>query len=116
METPSFDELAVFIRKWAMLPSDERIAPDTQFERDLGITGDDGGRLLHAIETHFDAQLATDEDGYRKTFDLKKNEFLFNSEAFPLWELLPFVRQSTVREFTVGELHTALEKSIWKPD
>ena len=116
MKTPSFEELAAFIRKWAMLPSDERITPETQFERDLGITGDDGGELLHAIETHFNAQLATEEDGYRKTFGLEENEYLFNSEGFPLWELLPFVKQSTVRVFTVGELHAAIEKAVRKSD
>jgi hypothetical protein len=112
MERPLFQELADFIRTWAQLPIDQPIGPDTQFERDLGITGDDGGYLLREIETHFAVQLSTKEDGYRKTFDLKENEYLFNGEGFPLWELLPFVPRSTVRTFTVGELHEAIMAAV----
>jgi len=108
MERPSFKEVADFIRTWAQLPNEQSIRPDTEFERDLGVTGDDGGDLLHQIEKHFAVQLSTKEDGYRKTFGLGENEYLFNSEGFPLWELLPFVPKSTVRVFTVGELYDAV--------
>jgi hypothetical protein len=38
---------------------------------------------------HFAVQLSTKEDRYRKTFVLKKNEYLFNGEGFLLCELLP---------------------------
>jgi hypothetical protein len=108
METLKFEELAAFIREWAQVPAELPIRFDTQFERDLGITGDDGSYLLQAVEKHFAVQLSSETDGYQKTFGLGRDEYLFNSESFPIWQLLPFVRRSTVRAFTVGELHTAL--------
>jgi hypothetical protein len=111
MTAPTFDDLAAFIRAWAQLPIDEPIRPDTQFERELGITGDDGGELLQAVEKHFAIQLSTPTEGYRKIFGLGPHEYLFNGEGFPIWELLPFVPTSTVRTFTVGELHEALVKT-----
>jgi hypothetical protein len=108
MVRPPFQELADFIRTWLQLPTDWSIRPDTEFERDLGVTGDDGGDLLHQVEERFAVQLSTKEDGYRKTFGLGKNEYLFNPEGFPIWELLPFVPKTTVRVFTVGELYDAI--------
>ncbi len=108
MSVPEFADLVNFIRNWAQMPVEEPITPDTQFERDLGITGDDGGALLVAVEEHFNVQLSTKEEGYRKAFRLEAHEYLFNSEAYPIWELLPFVRKSVVRAFTVGELYAAM--------
>ena len=94
MVKPTFQDLVDFVRSWAQVSPEQAIEPDTEFERDLGITGDDGGYLLEGAEKHFAIQLSTKDDGYRKTFDLGKNEYLFNSEGFPLWELLPFVPKS----------------------
>ncbi len=108
MKVPSFDELAAFIRVQAQVPIEQPIWADTQFERDLGVTGDDGGYLVQAVEKRFAIPLSTEEAGYRKAFGLGPHEYLFNSEGFPLWELLPFVPKSTVRALTVGELHDAL--------
>jgi hypothetical protein len=51
---PSFDELAAFVREWAGIPNRKRIAPETLFEDDLGITGDDGCELLDETERRFD--------------------------------------------------------------
>jgi hypothetical protein len=70
--TRSLEELAAFIRDWAQVPVEQPIGPDTRFEDDLGITGDDGGALLQAVEKRFAVQLSTIEDGYRKTFGLGK--------------------------------------------
>jgi hypothetical protein len=108
MSVPEFADLATFVRSWAQVPDEEPIRPDTQFERDLGITGDDGGDLLLAVEKHFSIPLRTKGEGYRKAFRLEDNEYLFNSEGFPIWELLPFAKKSVVRAFTVGELHAAM--------
>jgi hypothetical protein len=113
MTEPTFEELAAFIRVEAQVPSEQPIRADTQFERDLGVTGDDGSSLVRAVEKHFAVQLSSDAHGYRKAFGLGPHEYLFNSEGFPLWELLPFVPKSTVRAFTVGELHDALKKAAW---
>lgn len=43
--TPSFEEFVAFIRDWAGI-SRKKITPETLFEDDLGITGDDGCELL----------------------------------------------------------------------
>jgi hypothetical protein len=115
MKVPSFDELTAFIRIEAQVPMEQPIRADTQFERDLGVTGDDGSYLVKAVEKHFEISLATDANGYREIFGLGPHEYLFNSEGFPLWELLPFVTKSTVRAFTVGELHDALTTVAKRP-
>lgn len=112
MSVPEFADVAAFIRNWAQVPIDKCIKLDTQFERDLGITGDDGGALLIAVEKHFGVQLWTEGEGYRKAFRLEGREYLFNSEGFPIWELLPFIKKSAVRAFTVGELHAALANAV----
>ena len=108
MSVPEFADLAAFIRNWAQVPAERPIKLDTQFECDLGITGDDGGALLTAVEKHFSIRLWTEKEGYRKAFRLERHEYLFNSEGFPVWELLPFVKKSVVRAFTVGELYAAM--------
>jgi acyl carrier protein len=60
-----FDDVADFVRAWARVPIKQQITPETQFERDLGITGDDGSELLDAAGKHFMVNLASDETGYR---------------------------------------------------
>lgn len=50
---PTFDDVAEFIRDWAHISSNKQITPDTQFERDLGSTGDDGDELLEAAQKRF---------------------------------------------------------------
>jgi len=88
--------------------------PETKFERDLGLTGDDGGDLLLATEKQFCVALCSDETGVRMTFNLEPNEYLFHSEGL---ELFPFEMTSlfgsaySVREFTVGELFEAVCKA-----
>lgn len=112
MSAPEFADLAIFIRSWTQMHAEESIRPDTQFERDLGITGDDGGALIAAVEKHFGIQLWTEKEGYRKAFRLREHEYLFNPEAYPIWELLPFVKKSVVRAFTVGELYAAMVEAV----
>ena len=110
MEHPSFDEFAEFIRKLAKLPRKKPIAPETEFEDGLGITGDDGCELLQAVETHYGVSLSSKEDGYRKAFNLGPNEFLFHSEG-----LLPDLLckpPAFVVEFTLGDLYNALKEAL----
>jgi hypothetical protein len=111
----TFDDFAGFIREYWAVPPRKEIAPDTQFERDLGLTGDDGDGLLVATEKRFGVALRSDETGVRETFKLGPNEFLFHSEGL---ELFPFKMTSlfssaahSVREFTVGELFEAVRKA-----
>lgn len=112
MDELTFNEFADFIRDFWRVSPHKQIEPDTQFERELGLTGDDGGDLLGAAEKRFGVKLVSEEDGIRKTFNLGPNEYLFHSEG---WELLPaeFTTlfgsgEPTVRKFKVGELYEAV--------
>jgi hypothetical protein len=49
MDGLTFDQFADFIRELWRVSTRKQIAPETQFERDLGLTGDDGDELLRAI-------------------------------------------------------------------
>lgn len=104
----SFTDVEKFIRRHQRIPDDEPITPDTQFERDLGITGDDGAELLEDIEVQFDVSFDSAEHSWRDVFGLEHDEFLFNGEP-TIWPFSIFNR-SFVRRFSVGELHQALAK------
>jgi hypothetical protein len=103
-KSASFNDVPDFVRAWGRLPARRRICAETQFERDLGITGDDGSALLEAAQTKFGVDLAPNDSGYRTVFGLGPNEYLFNSEGFGFGT-------ETVRAFTVGELHDAIGKA-----
>jgi hypothetical protein len=49
-KSPTFNDVADFVRAWGRIPVKRQIDPETQFERDLGITGDDGSELLKAAQ------------------------------------------------------------------
>jgi hypothetical protein len=102
--SPRFNDVADFVCAWRRLPAKRRIVPETQFERDLGITGDDGVALLEAVQKKFGVDLTPNETDYRRIFGLGPNEYLFNGEGFGL-------SSSTVWAFTVGELHDAIRKA-----
>jgi acyl carrier protein len=115
MNCLTFDEFAEFIREHWSVPVRKQITPDTEFERDLGLTGDDGDDLLQATEKRFGVALGSEETGVRETFNLRQNEYLFHSEGL---DLSPFRfttlfghEEPTVRRFTVGELFEAVQKS-----
>jgi acyl carrier protein len=117
--TPAFNEVADFVRDWARISAKKQITPATQFERDLGITGDDGAELLEAAEKRFNVSLTDGENGYRTIFKLGPNEFLFNSEGFSLGfaggDIITLFSNpnpiQTVRSFTVGELYGAIQQA-----
>ena len=102
MAVPSFEQFAVFIREFAKLSPEIVIARVTRFERDLGITGDDGRDLLDEAEKRFGVELSSVENGVRHVFNLGPNENLFHSEGVGV---LGVFRSEPVREFTVGELY-----------
>lgn len=108
MDDLTFDQFADFIREFWCLPSRKQVTPETQFERDLGLTGDDGDELLLATVKRFEIRLGSDETGIRETFNLGRNEYLFHSEGL---DLFPFrftslfgPEEHTVRKLTVGAL------------
>jgi acyl carrier protein len=107
MEALTFGEFVEFIRQWAHIPKRNQINPDTQFERDLGITGDDGSDLLIATEKKFGVKLSSE------TFSLEPNEYLFNSEGFGVVHgIMTLFNTPTVRAFTVGELYEAVDNTL----
>lgn len=119
--TPSFEAFATFVRVWGRIPTRIQITPDTLFEDDLGITGDDGCELLEATEKHFRVCLSSPEDGYRRTFDLAPHEFLFHSEGlgWAAQDILslfhPTVMSASVRAFKVGDLFEAVNRARRNP-
>jgi hypothetical protein len=56
-ESPTVNDVADFVRAWSRIAVKRQIDPETQFERDLGITGDDGSELLEAAQKKFDVDL-----------------------------------------------------------
>ncbi|HHA1391341.1 TPA: hypothetical protein ACOEBK_005017 [Enterobacter ludwigii] len=87
-------------------------------EADLHICGIDGETLLEDCEEAFDVQLATEEDGYMKTFSLSENEYLFTGEGIDFFGICRFIRwvrgipEPVIRDLTVGELHAVLVKAV----
>ena len=115
MDDLTFDEFAAFIRQYWHVLHRKKVLPETQFERDLGLTGDDGDDLLKAAEKRFGVTLGSEETGGRETFNLGPNEYLFHSEG---WNSSPFRLtllfdsiEPRIREFTVGELFEAVRKA-----
>lgn len=110
----TFDEFAAWLREYWDVPPRKEILPETQFEHDLGLTGDDGVDLLEATEKRFEVRLGDEETGVREIFNLQPNEYLFNSEGWgpsPREIISLFSRGATVvRKFTVGELFDAVRR------
>jgi acyl carrier protein len=113
MDSLSFDQFADFVRDRSGISQGKQITLDTQFERDLGITGDDGEELLTAAEKHFGVLLSDEAGGYRQTFNLNPNEYLFNAEGsgagFRLFKFTTLFNDYSVHTFTVGELYRAVQ-------
>lgn len=115
-DSPTFDEFAAFIREYWSVSDRKAIGLETRFERDLGLTGDDGNDLLEATEKRFGVTLCFDDTGVRETFDLGPNEYLFHSEGIGFDGISPSLLFSrgaaiTVREFTVGDLFSAVRRA-----
>ena len=111
----TFDQFAAWLREYLSIPVRKAIVPETQFDRDLGLTGDDGDDLLVAAEKEFEVKLGNEETGVRETFNLQPDEYLFDAEGWgpSLAELISLFSGSpspTVRSFTVGELFEAVRR------
>jgi len=78
----------------------------------------DGEDLLEDCEEAFGVQLATEEDGYMKTFALAENEYLFTGEGIDFYGICRFMHwvrgipEPVIRDLTVGELHAVLVKAV----
>src|SRR5258708_22687531 len=108
----TFEVFTAWIREYWGVPVRKKILPETEWERELGLTGDDGDDLLEATEKRFEVRLGNEETGVRETFNLRPNEYLFNSEGWgpsPCEIISLFSGGPTVvRKFTVGELFQAV--------
>lgn len=110
---PSLDDVITFIREFSRdyrTPMDE----NTWIDAGLGITGDDGSELLVEIEQAFGLSLSSEERGFRDTFSLGENEYLFHSEGFDplcIGRFIDWLRgrpDAIVTDLTIGRLHQAL--------
>ena len=103
-----FEGLCQVIRELCVLDPKERITAETQFERDLGISGDDGWLILDEAEKAFGIRFSP------KSFQLRPKEALFHSEVEnPFALIVGMIRREPeveVRPFTVGELYQAILK------
>jgi acyl carrier protein len=82
MAKPSFVQFANFVRAQCGISAKKNITPESKFEDDLGITGDDGYDLLKATEKHFDVRLSDALHEYSRTFDLDQAKFSFKARAY----------------------------------
>jgi hypothetical protein len=103
----AFEDFVCFIREFRKFSSGREITRRTEFERDLGITGDDGIDLLLAAQKRFNVSLTPE------LLSLKPGEVLFHSEGFGPNLLGIFRREpaSSVRRFTIGDLYDALSRA-----
>lgn len=109
MKYPSFEEFVEVVRQCARLKRDQRIDPEMQFERDLGMTLDDGTELLEDLERHYGIEFGAD------SFDLKENECLFHSDdpdAYPVVQTIFADSRTEVRPLTAGQLCRAVLKEL----
>ena len=117
MKSPSFDEVAAFVREFAGISPHRSIKPETRLEADLGITGDDGDDLLRAANEHFQVDLASPDNGIAQTFRLGPNEYFFHPEGFDLFGISLIIRwfrrqpAPAYRDLTAGELHKAISEA-----
>jgi hypothetical protein len=89
---PSFKDLIQYLREEGYIGQNERVTDTTLVEKDLGITGDDGMKLLKSIESRFGVSFSYGDNGIRPAFGLEKDEYLFHSEGigpFPL--IIPWI-------------------------
>src|SRR5688572_9937469 len=81
-QPPSFQDIERFVRNFTGIRSNQAITPQTRLDADLGVTGDDGEALLKQAAERFGAALSHPIHGYRETFLLEENEYLFHGEGF----------------------------------
>jgi hypothetical protein len=102
------EHLIEFIRHHQRIAKEMVIDQYTLLEKDLGITGDDGGELLDVIEKEFAVSFVGSDSTIRKAFGLEKSEYLFHNEGVGFFEFIAsFLGRGLekVKPLTVGELY-----------
>lgn len=116
-QAPTFQEVETFVRHFAGLRQNHVVEPASRLEADLGITGDEGDDLLQGASRQFGVQLADPVLGYRSTFGLAHDEYLFHGEGLDLLGIGAIIRwirkepRPRVRDLTMAELHNAILRS-----
>ena len=112
MRDVTVDDITAFVRDHQGIGRRRVITPETRFDADLGITGDDGLDLIRAAQAHFGVSLMSEEHGVREAFGLGSDEFLFGPEGFdPIgWLIGPFMNrpQPIIRDLTAAALFQAI--------
>lgn len=117
--SPTLHDVIDFVRKF----TGEYRAPidgNTWLEADLGISGDDGVDFLVEVAQAFGVVLHTEEEGYRLTFNLQENEYIFTSEGVDLLgvsRLINWLRgipRPVIRDLSVGHLYRVLVEAHQK--
>lgn len=102
------EDVIAFIREHQRLGVRIPITSTTFFERDLGITGDDGVELLEDIQKRFGVSFIGPDGSLRVAFGLAADEYLFHSEGFSLFGFIAHLfgwASEKVRPLSVGRLH-----------
>lgn len=102
------EDVIAFIREHQRLGERIPITSTTFFERDLGITGDDGVELLEDIQKRFGVSFIGPDGSLSGAFGLAADEYLFHSEGFNPFlfvaNLFGYAIEK-VRPLSVGQLH-----------
>jgi hypothetical protein len=115
MSELTLENLIAVIRECQGFSTKDRITEQSDLEKDLGITGDDGGELLEEVEKYFSISFRGTDGTIREIFGLAPNEFLFHSECsinfFSLISSLWRKDIEKVKSITVGQLYDAAHRA-----
>jgi len=122
---PSLPDVIAFVREHHGISDRVPIDAETRLDADLGITGDDGDDLLRDVATHYQVTLCNETSGYRDTFELGADEYLFNSEGGSLFGIGPLIGwifrgfrerpPAVVVDLTLGRLHSVVVRQ-WRQE
>ena len=120
--TISFEEFKQLMREIVDLDANYPLTTETYFEKDLGVTGDDGYELLVDIENSLEIEFLTAGDNCQEIFGLEPGQYLFHSEGINLTGLFetlfrflsnePYTieKYSEVQDLTVGKLYEVVTR------
>jgi hypothetical protein len=115
MSELTIENLIEVIRDCQGFSDKDQITENSDLEKDLGITGDDGSELLEEIEKQFSISFLGADGTIREIFGLAQNEFLFHSECgvnlFGLIASLWRKENAVVKSITVGQLYQAAQRA-----
>lgn len=107
----TLEEVITVIREFHGLSEIEAIVAETQLERDLGITGDDGCELLEELEKRFSIRFSDPDGTLCEAFGLSPDQLLFHSEGFNPFTMIASWFGFCVEDvipLSVGDLHRVI--------